>query len=164
MTLRGLNILYTCLYHILYVTGTSSRPLLRQVTSSHTLYYGELWQVFTHVWHSTTLRETIKSVTTTSKRTFIAGGPLLIKMQIYVYLMYLRILVKFCAIEPTGCLTISLWRSNGRDEVPVTYSMFRGSASPLGWSGKCAGLRHMRHGDSDSLIPATSSIFSLIIF
>ena len=59
---------------------------------------------------------------TTSKRTFIPGAPHLIKMQIYVHLMYLSIFVKFCALEPIGCLTISSWWSNGRDKVPVTYS------------------------------------------
>ena len=63
-----------------------------------------------------------KCVTTTSKRTFIPGAPHLIKMQIYVHLMYLSIFVKYCALEPIGCLTISSWWSNGRDKVPVTYS------------------------------------------
>ena len=42
------------------------------------------------------------------KRKLIPGGPLLIKMQTYVYLMYSRILVKFYAVEPTVYLTISL--------------------------------------------------------
>ena len=46
------------------------------------------------------MRETIKSVTTTSKRTFILGGPLLIKMQIYVYLMYLKYLSIFVPYNP----------------------------------------------------------------
>ena len=52
-------------------------------------------------------------MTTTSKRTFLLGTPLLIKMQSYVRLIYLRSYVKFCAIEPTGCLIISWWRSSG---------------------------------------------------
>ena len=41
--------------------------------------------------------------------TFLPGAPLLIKFQLYhdVHFMYLRIYVKFCAIEPIGCLEIA---------------------------------------------------------